>query len=86
MTAGANKIYVFHTQEPRDVDYFKSTVLGEKAKILPNMPQFSGILVDYDRDEFCHFKIDDKGQLFIIKSEAFHKEVQTLNTLEKEEL
>lgn len=86
VTAGANKIYVFHTQEPRDVDYFKSTVLGDKAKNLPNMPQFSGILVDYDRDEFCHFKIDELGQLFIINTESFHKEMKTLNTSEKEKL
>lgn len=73
ITAGANKIYVFQTQEPRDIDYFKSTVLGEKAKNLNILSQYSGILVDYDRNEFCQYKIDQSGKLFILNGEPFHK-------------
>lgn len=77
ITAGANKIYVFQTQEPRDIDYFKSTVLGEKAKNLNILPQFSGILVDYDNNEFCNFKIDKNGQISIIGCEAFYNNKPT---------
>lgn len=74
ITAGANKIYIFRTQEPRDIDYFKSTDLGQKAEILQKLPQYHGILVDYDSDETCLYKTNESGEIFILKTEKQNTE------------
>lgn len=70
ITAGANKILVFQTTEPRDIMYFESTVLGEKADDLRNIAQFTGIYVDYDERTVGQYKIDLSGKLFKLSSEA----------------
>lgn len=71
-TAGANKIYVYNTQEPNDIDYYERTILGTKAQNLRNMPEHTGILIDYDRKEICDFKVDENGKLFIMNAVPFH--------------
>jgi len=71
ITAGANRIFIFQTQEPRDVDYFESTVLGEKAQDLMKIPKYHGIFVDYDESMICDFRIDEAGNLFKLKSQSF---------------
>lgn len=67
-TAGANKIYIFRTQEPRDIDYFKAGLLGDRAESLMSLPSYHGLLIDYDRNELCNFYIDIDGKVNIIKS------------------
>lgn len=63
ITAGANKIFIFQTQEPRDVDYFESTVLGKDAEKLMNLLQFHGLWLDYDERTTGEFKIDLSGEI-----------------------
>ena len=70
-TAGANKIYVYQTQEPRDIEYFEKTILGTKARKLGNLPEYHGILIDYDRKETCEFNVDENGFLYILNTEPF---------------
>jgi len=68
-TAGANKVYIFRTQEPRDIDYFKAGLLGDRAEELLTLPSYSGLLIDYDRNELCNFYIDINGKVYIIKAQ-----------------
>lgn len=67
ITAGANKIYVFQTQEPRDVDYFEETVLGTEAQKLPTLPKFHGLFVDYDRGTTGVFRSHENGDIEILE-------------------
>lgn len=71
ITAGANRVFIFQTQEPRDVDYFESTVLGEKAEILMKIPKFHGLFVDYDESKVGTFRIDEKGVIYKLNEEEF---------------
>lgn len=73
-TAGANKVYIFRTQEPRDIDYFSSGLLGDRAEELLSLPSYSGILIDYDRNELCKFNIDIHGNINIIKTEPLENQ------------
>lgn len=66
ITAGANKIFVFQTQEPRDIDYFQSTVLGQEAEKLINIPKFHGLYTDYDSNQNGSFKIDVDGNIYLL--------------------
>lgn len=68
ITAGANKILAFRTQEPRDIDYFRATVFGDRAFDLMEVEQFSGLFVDYDRNEIGRFKIDESGNVFKLEA------------------
>lgn len=70
ITAGANSMYIFQTQEPRDVDYFKNTILGERAEKLLTLPKYSGIYVDYDISEVGTFTVDKQGQIFKTNNET----------------
>lgn len=63
ITAGANKILVYQTQEPRDVEYFEDTVLGTEAQKLPSMLKFHGLYVDYDKGTTGEFAVDESGQV-----------------------
>lgn len=69
ITAGANKVLIFQTQEPRDVEYFEKTLLGERAEELMNIEQFHGIYIDYDQRTTGHFKIDLDGKILILNTE-----------------
>ena len=68
ITAGANKIFVFQTQEPRDIDYFESTVLGSEAEKLINLAQFHGLFVDYDKRVTGKYNIDKDGRVYILET------------------
>ena len=83
ITAGANKLFVFQTQEPRDVDYYESTVLGADAEKLMAIPQYTGLFVDYDLASKGSYRIDKEGRIFIINSEPLFKAQP--KTLTKEE-
>lgn len=63
ITAAANKFYCFQTHEYRDIEYF-SQVFGENAEQLMNLPQYSGLYLDYDAQEQGKFKIDIEGNIF----------------------
>lgn len=69
ITAGANRLYLFRTQEPRDIEYFRS-IIGDRAFELMDVPQYSGLYVDYDSQQIGRFKIDESGQVFILSSES----------------
>ena len=69
VTAGANKLLIFQTQEPRDVEYFEKTLIGERAQKLMNLPQFHGIYVDYDEKTIGEFRIDLDGQIYILSTD-----------------
>lgn len=74
-TAGANKIFIFRTQEPRDIEYFRAH-LGDRAYELQSIPQYSGFLLDFDRNELCRFRIDENGKIFIMKSESLENQTE----------
>ena len=65
ITAGANKLFAFGTHEPRDIDYFESTVFGEEAMKLMSVPKFSGLFVDYDSQTSGLFRIDIQGGIYL---------------------
>ncbi len=69
ITAAANQLWALKTNEPRDIDYFSSTVFGEKSYELMRLPDWHGIYVDYDLGETGIFKIDERGKIFKLKSE-----------------
>ena len=71
ITAGANQIFIFQTQEPRDIDYFESTILGTKAQNLVSIPKFHGLFVDYDESETGLFAIDEKGSVYKLSRDNF---------------
>lgn len=66
ITAGANTIYIFQTQEPRDVEYFRKTLIGDQALQLINLPEYHGLFVNYDKKTTGIFKTDEKGDVFIL--------------------
>lgn len=63
ITAAANKFYCFGTHEFRDIEYFYS-VFGDRAEELKNVPQYSGLFLDYDKELFGHYHIDKEGNVF----------------------
>lgn len=76
ITAGANQIFAFQTQEPRDIDYFKTTLFGERAEQLIIMPKFHGLFIDYDRDLVGTFKIDVEGRIYKLKTLSSSKQTK----------
>lgn len=69
ITAGANRMFIFQTQEPRDIDYYKKTILGERAESLISMPDYHGIYLDYDKKSIGTFKTNSAGEVFILSAE-----------------
>ena len=67
ITAGANCIYIFQTQEPRDVEYFKKTLIGDQAERLISLQEYHGLFINYDKKTIGVFKTDDKGQVYILE-------------------
>lgn len=68
ITAGANALYIFQTQEPRDIEYFAKTLLGkQQAERLKNLPEFHGLFINYDKKTIGIFKTDQKGDVFILE-------------------
>lgn len=70
ITAGANRVYAFRTQEPRDIEYFEKTVFGEKAEELMQVEPYSGLYIDYDTLDVGRFKIDETGKLYTLSKES----------------
>lgn len=68
-TAAANTILCFKTNEPRDIDYFKHTVLGDKADELMKVEKYNGIGINHDEERIFWFKTNQKGEIIEIKSE-----------------
>lgn len=64
ITAGANQLFAFQTQEPRDIDYFRSTVFGDRAEQLISVPKYSGLFIDYDKSQIGRFRIDENGRIY----------------------
>lgn len=74
ITAGANTIYIFQTQEPRDIEYFAKTLIGkEQAERLINMPEYHGLFVNYDKKTTGVFKTDKNGDVFILEEKTMHR-------------
>lgn len=71
ITAGANCIYIFQTQEPRDIEYFAKTLIGkEQAERLKNLPEYHGLFINYDKKTIGMFKTDEKGAVFILEEKS----------------
>lgn len=71
LTAGANRFFIFQTQEPRDIEYWSKTALGRlRAETLNRLTDYHGVFVDYDRKVFGEFRIDEAGQIFKLKEET----------------
>ena len=67
ITAGANCIYIFQTQEPRDIDYFAKTLIGkEQAERLKNLPEYHGLFINYDKKTIGMFKTGAQGEVYIL--------------------
>lgn len=71
ITAGANRIYVYQTQEPRDIEYFEATILGKDAEKLISLPKYHGLFIDYDEGVKGNFRVDDKGKVFTMNKVRF---------------
>lgn len=70
ITAGANCLYIFQTQEPRDIEYFSKTLIGkEQAERLKNMPEFHGIYINYDKKTIGDFRTDENGDMIILSEQ-----------------
>jgi len=68
ITAGANAIYIFQTQEPRDIEYYSKTLIGkEQAERLNSLPDYHGLFVNYDKKTIGVFKTNEKGEVFILE-------------------
>jgi len=71
LTAGANRIFVLRTQEPRDIEYYEKTILGERSEELMKMKEFTGFLIDYDAQTISIFDFDEAGNIAILQSNPF---------------
>ncbi len=69
ITAAANQLWALKTNEPRDIDYFSSTIFGDRSYELMRLPDWHGLFVDYDLSETGIFKVDERGKIFKLKSE-----------------
>lgn len=69
ITAAANKVFCFATQEPRDVEYFKKTLFGERAERLMSLERYHGLFLDYDSLDFGEYHTDHEGRVFVDKTE-----------------
>lgn len=79
ITAGANCIYIFQTQEPRDIEYFAKTLIGkEQAERLKSLPDYHGLFINYDKKTIGVFKTDEKGQTLIIEENSIRQKQQVL--------
>lgn len=68
ITAGANKIFIFQTQEPRDVEYFSKTLIGkDQAERLISLEEYHGLFIDYDTKEIGVYKTDENGNVFLVE-------------------
>lgn len=68
ITAGANCIYIFQTQEPRDIDYFAKTLIGkDQAERLKNMPEYHGLFINYDKKTIGMFRTGEQGEVYILE-------------------
>lgn len=70
ITAGANKLFAFQTQEPRDIEYFRSTVFGDEAERLTTIEKYHGLFIDYDQNPvlIAEFRIDEEGRIYKLKT------------------
>ena len=50
LTSQANKLYIFKTHEPRDVDYFKQ-VMGENSEQIRNLKEYQYLYYNVDNGE-----------------------------------
>lgn len=64
LTASANKFYCFGTHDSRDAEFFKGAGFGERAYELLNIPPFSGLFLDYDKQIIGRYHIDKSGAIF----------------------
>lgn len=73
ITAGANCIYIFQTQEPRDIDYFAKTLIGkEQAERLKNLPEYHGLFINYDKKTIGMFRTGLEGEVYILTENKIH--------------
>lgn len=70
ITAAANKFYCFQTHEYRDIEYFESSVFGERAWELQRLPPYHGLFINYDRKITGKFRIDILGNVFHTEEQA----------------
>lgn len=74
ITAGANTIYIFQTQEPRDIEYYAKTLIGkEQAERLKSMADYHGLYINYDKKTIGTFKTDENGFVFIIDEKLINQ-------------
>lgn len=74
ITAGANCLYIFQTQEPRDIDYYAKTIIGkEHAERLKTLPDYHGIYINYDTKKRGYFKTDERGACLILSEENLNE-------------
>lgn len=71
ITAAANRLYILKTQEPRDIEFYEKTLIGKKARTLMSLPDYHGLLVDYDKNEVSVFNFNQQGQIWISQTEKF---------------
>lgn len=70
ITAGADIIYCFTTHEIRDIDYFKKKFGDDFAEMLPQLPPYHGIYINYLENTTGQYKTDDKGRVVILTEES----------------
>lgn len=69
ITAGANAIYIFQTQEPRDIEYYSKTLIGKDLSLkLASLPEFTGIFINYDSKIKGIFKVTEDGKVIILET------------------
>lgn len=83
ITAAANQVYCFRTNEPRDLDYFQATAFGERAEQLMDLPNYSGLWINHDDQTGGTFRIDESGNVFKTNSESLSEQSQ-IDDVDKE--
>lgn len=72
LTAGANRIYIFQTTEPRDIEYFRKGILGDRADGLVSLDPYHGIFLDYDKMIVGTFMTNETGEVFHLTEEKLN--------------
>lgn len=69
ITAGADRVFVLKTTEPRDIEYYEKTLLHEDAVKLMNLPRYHGLYLDHFNEKKGLFRFDENGQIELLSEE-----------------
>lgn len=75
ITAAADRVYVFVTREPRDIEYYCEFLGDDLALQIPRLPPYHGVWADFIQQNQGLFKTDENGKITILKTTSQSQEI-----------